>query len=698
MSNLQEYFGARNPVPDRRLQARSFPAALTYVELRETDGGMVLNISETGMGVAVVDGFVVGELLSRIRFPLPFSSQGFEISGQIVWLSESKNAAGIRFLDLTADARSQISHWIESEKSSLEINHLPKSLRRDTHSWDIKPQYGPLPIPVAARNDPNVSTLGSVAEISAGDVPQDLAASFPSEQATDFAREPINTAVPERSESPTPQPAETSTTPPVETLPAESAASTKAEQPATFSPDLIAHTAPQASEPVGSELVTPKVVSPEIVSPEALAAKIMGAWARPHVQGFSEEVLRGKNLQEEESLPEKVDDHIPSPGLGLPGPAVKIESSPDPILDAPLFLYAPEPSARKIAAHRGIGFQLPALGILFAVIGFAVGLTLARGPLGDRFRAPQKSTLAMDTPLSPAANLPAPAEKGSRPERSSAPSHETPPADSAIARRPAASPAASNRSSVSSTQPDSDSSAGASELANGVSPAEKTSKESARSAESSANAPARDSDASPASPAPNGSNGLTASRASENPESELSPSPVAVTSPTAPPGNPAPRSGNPATTPVPYRSHHPAVLVNIPAEGTKPSTVLFPEKPIAVSSSLAITSQLSVVVYPEPGPAEAHASARLQAGDLIFYAEPRYPRSVDRAGVTETVKVRATIGPQGQVVNVKPLSGPASLRSAAISAVREWRYNPTLLNGKPVQAQQDVTIEFRPYH
>jgi TonB family protein len=234
------------------------------------------------------------------------------------------------------------------------------------------------------------------------------------------------------------------------------------------------------------------------------------------------------------------------------------------------------------------------------------------------------------------------------------------------------------------------------------------SKQSELSAESSANAPPRDLDASPAtaskpsanpesSPAPNGSNGLTASRASENPDPELSHSPVAVTPPAAAPGNPGPHSGKPVA-PAPYRSRPSAILVNVPAEGSKPSTVLFPEKPIAVSSSLAITSQLSVVVYPEPGPAAAHPSARLQAGDLVFYAEPRYPRTVDRDGMTETVKVRATIGPQGQVVNVKPLSGPASLRPAAVSAVREWRYSPTLLNGKPVQAQQDVTIEFRPYH
>jgi hypothetical protein len=48
------------------------------------------------------------------------------------------------------------------------------------------------------------------------------------------------------------------------------------------------------------------------------------------------------------------------------------------------------------------------------------------------------------------------------------------------------------------------------------------------------------------------------------------------------------------------------------------------------------------------------------------------------------------------VLDVKHVSGSISLLPAAMSAIRQWRYNPTFLNGTPVQAQQDVTIEFRP--
>src|ERR1700675_4112621 len=131
MSNLQEYFGALTPARDRRLQKRTTPASLAYVMFGDTNGGIVLNISETGMAVAVADLLVVGDYLPRIRIQLPSSSQSIEISAKIVWLAESKKAAGVRFVDLTADAHNHISNWIASEKPAPKIEQLPKLPRRD---------------------------------------------------------------------------------------------------------------------------------------------------------------------------------------------------------------------------------------------------------------------------------------------------------------------------------------------------------------------------------------------------------------------------------------------------------------------------------------------------------------------------------------------------------------------------------------
>src|SRR6266478_5860410 len=68
-------------------------------------------------------------------------------------------------------------------------------------------------------------------------------------------------------------------------------------------------------------------------------------------------------------------------------------------------------------------------------------------------------------------------------------------------------------------------------------------------------------------------------------------------------------------------------------------------------------AQLSVLVAPEPGPAVTHEPARLQAGELVSFVWPRYPKPGDRYGLSETVKVRTTIGKLGQVQDIKLVSG-----------------------------------------
>lgn len=138
------------------------------------------------------------------------------------------------------------------------------------------------------------------------------------------------------------------------------------------------------------------------------------------------------------------------------------------------------------------------------------------------------------------------------------------------------------------------------------------------------------------------------------------------------------------------------ILVTVPDTGSQPFRVNFPNKTIAATSSLAMTSQLSVLVSSEPGPAVVHRSARLEAGDVVSYVWPRYSEARGRYGLAETIRVRAMIGQFGEVQEVKFLSGSASLLPATTEAIRQWHYTPTLLDKRPVQAQQDITIEFRP--
>jgi hypothetical protein len=145
---------------------------------------------------------------------------------------------------------------------------------------------------------------------------------------------------------------------------------------------------------------------------------------------------------------------------------------------------------------------------------------------------------------------------------------------------------------------------------------------------------------------------------------------------------------------TPHSAQPSSILVTLPAHGDKPFRVTFPEKAISASSSIAMASELSLIVTPTPG--AVPKPARLQTGPLVYYVWPRFSGKGNRYGTSQTIKVRATISPLGQVESVKFVDGSSALLRATTSALREWRYKPTLLNNTPVPVQQLVTNEIRP--
>lgn len=89
-----------------------------------------------------------------------------------------------------------------------------------------------------------------------------------------------------------------------------------------------------------------------------------------------------------------------------------------------------------------------------------------------------------------------------------------------------------------------------------------------------------------------------------------------------------------------------------------------------------------------------HQSEGVQSGLLVYRVDPRYPRLAMNAGISGTVELRAIIGRDGRVRSVEVLSGSALLAPAAVAAVGEWRYRPTLLNGEAVEIETHVTVHF----
>jgi protein TonB len=58
------------------------------------------------------------------------------------------------------------------------------------------------------------------------------------------------------------------------------------------------------------------------------------------------------------------------------------------------------------------------------------------------------------------------------------------------------------------------------------------------------------------------------------------------------------------------------------------------------------------------------------------------------------VKLEAVIAADGSIRNLRVVSGPPLLVNAAVAAVRQWRYHPTLLNGVAVEVLTDIDVNF----
>ena len=80
---------------------------------------------------------------------------------------------------------------------------------------------------------------------------------------------------------------------------------------------------------------------------------------------------------------------------------------------------------------------------------------------------------------------------------------------------------------------------------------------------------------------------------------------------------------------------------------------------------------------------------------LITHAAPSYPPQARADGVQGIVTATVLIGPDGHVVRIMPVSGPNELRAAAISAIQQWTYSPTIFKGRAVYGVTQVSVQFR---
>jgi protein TonB len=91
---------------------------------------------------------------------------------------------------------------------------------------------------------------------------------------------------------------------------------------------------------------------------------------------------------------------------------------------------------------------------------------------------------------------------------------------------------------------------------------------------------------------------------------------------------------------------------------------------------------------------QIHVSTGVQAAKLIAQVTPVYPALAKQARVTGTVRLTAIIGRDGAIRNLQVMSGHPLLTPAALEAVKQWRYQPTLLNDEPVEVITQIDVNF----
>jgi TonB family protein len=88
-------------------------------------------------------------------------------------------------------------------------------------------------------------------------------------------------------------------------------------------------------------------------------------------------------------------------------------------------------------------------------------------------------------------------------------------------------------------------------------------------------------------------------------------------------------------------------------------------------------------------------SQGVQEAKLLYVVQPEYPWPAIEKNIRGRVVVKALIAEDGSVHNAHAISGDPLLVSAALEAIRQWRYAPTYLNREPIEVETTIIVEFK---
>ncbi len=664
---------------DRRTRVRRNPSAIAYLDAGEGNGGIVLNVSETGMAIAVAQALTDDEI-PVLSFRLPQLDRTFQAGGEVIWCSASKKSAGVRFVNLDERDRSQIRNWIRAEIVEAE---LKAPVERATETTTSGPAKSILVMPSRAARKAAGEEESEAARDEARAAEFDRM--FPSEaELTGLAVSPA---------------------------PMESDAS-RGEGSLTLAGDhddveLAAEAFHASLEPHTEEVVAENAASDALNEVAAPANHDWREeWEQFHIEREKLEKLRSSETSWE--LPRAFSTPLPEPAVPLAGvpetaaaaaAAATVQESGEPVAEK-----KDEAAPRKIFVRAGsIGldwYQAPKAGAnrADAVVEERTA-PLAREAARVNAKPPKTEKDALSIAalcvmlvlmcfILGYAIQPGAFRWSSL--KSNAAAEEAQGASSARVR-PASEqiPVVTGPGEVGTLPVDAARGAGSPETNEPAVEATNAPKLAAPSAPPAANS-AEERSAPVANP-PVTSSRDTAAKTGNNVTASAA-TPVGVgAAPAA-----AVANGFPETidAPVPV-SFFP---VTAPSAGSPAKLMVLPEETILQTRDILIRSHQFLFVPPLPGNESTHELERVHLGDRIAKIDPAYaPKSLE-GFQGSSIHLRSTISADGSVADVQAISGPTTLIPAAVNAVRQWRYKPTDIDGKPIAIEEDIVIEVRPSH
>jgi protein TonB len=174
----------------------------------------------------------------------------------------------------------------------------------------------------------------------------------------------------------------------------------------------------------------------------------------------------------------------------------------------------------------------------------------------------------------------------------------------------------------------------------------------------------------------------------------------------ATPSKPSPKiESEPPSQPEPEPEVTQRLIVK--SDARRPAPASNPQDQEAVQAPSAIGMEASAdpkalasisngpISVPKASPQLLRVSQGVMEGLVLKRVQPRYPSQALQMRIQGPVQLQATISKNGDIGNLKVVSGDAVLAHAAQEAVKQWKYKPYYLNGEPVQIETQILVNFR---